>query len=165
MAGLLGESIASLPTTLYISLVSDMCVNNLYRRCSYTTEAEDYEKCRWSTSEMIQKIATGDYMAFGMFLLQDDNGEEVTVIKRDHIHDGAESVTQAILVKWLTSGAAPTRTYQHLIECLRQSELGALADSVAEMAGMPTYMCQTVFILVQTSKSIAQSMTFSKFIV
>ena len=86
---------------------------------------------------LIQKIAAGDYTTFGMLLLQDDNGEEVTVIKRDHIHDGAVSVTQAILVKWLTSGAAPTRTYQHLIECIRQSELGTLADNViaAEMAG------------------------------
>ena len=86
--------------------------------------------------KMIQKVAAGDYMTFGMLLLQDDNGEEVIVVKRDHIHDGAESVTQAILIKWLTSGAAPTRTYQHLIECLRQSELGALADNIAEMAGM-----------------------------
>ena len=81
--------------------------------------------------KMIQKIAAGDYMTFGMLLLQDDNGEEVTVIKRDHIHDGAESVTQAILIKWLTSGA-PTRTYQHLIECLSLSELGALADNIAD---------------------------------
>ena len=115
--------------------------------------------------KMIQKIAAGDYMTFGMLLLQDDNGEEVTAIKRDRIHDDPESVTQAILVKWLTSCAAPTHTYQHLIECLRQSELGTLADNIAEMAGMPTYMCQMVFVLLQTSKSIAQSMTFLKFIV
>ena len=81
--------------------------------------------------KVIQKIAARDYMTFGMLLLQDDNGEEVTVIKRDHIHDGAESVTQAILIKWLTSGA-PNRTYHHLIECLRQSELGALADNITD---------------------------------
>ena len=91
--------------------------------------------------KMIQKIAAGDYTTFGMLLLQDDNGQEVTVIKRDHIHDGTESVTQAILIKWLTSGAASTRTYQHLIECLRQSELGALADNIAEMAGMCIHYC------------------------
>ena len=97
--------------------------------------------------KMIQKIAAGDYMTFGILLLQDDNGEEVTVIKRDHIHDGAENVTQAILIKWLTSGA-PTRTYQHLIECLSLSELGALAD---EATGMPTYMCKMVFVLTTTA--------------
>ena len=37
-----------------------------------------------------------------------------------------QSVTEAILQKWLTSDA-PTLTYHHLIECLRQSELSALS--------------------------------------
>ena len=49
--------------------------------------------------------------------------------RMDHIIRGAASVTEAILQKWLTSDA-PTRTYQHLIECLRQSELGALAEQL-----------------------------------
>ena len=62
-----------------------------------------------------------------MYLLRDDNGAMVALIEKDHIIRGAASVTEAILQKWLTSGA-PTRTYQHLIECLRQSELGALAE-------------------------------------
>ena len=78
---------------------------------------------------IIQTIAAHDYTTFGMYLLQDENGEEVELIKKNHIQDGAESVTQAILKKWLTSDA-PTRTYQHLIECLRQSELGALAELI-----------------------------------
>ena len=80
--------------------------------------------------KIIQTIAAGDYMTFGMYLLQDDNGVEVELIEKDHVHKGAESITQSILRKWLTSGA-PTRTYQHLIECLQQSELGALADLIA----------------------------------
>ena len=79
---------------------------------------------------IIPRIAAGDYMTFGMCLLQDENGDQVELVKRDHRQDGTESVTQAIIKKWLTSGAAPTRTYQHLIECLRQSELGALAEDV-----------------------------------
>ena len=46
MAGLSGESIAYLPPL--VTLVSNMCVkNNLYRRRSHTTEAEDDEKWRW----------------------------------------------------------------------------------------------------------------------
>ena len=81
--------------------------------------------------KIFQTIAAGDYMTFGMYLLQDDNGVEVELIEKNNIHKGAESVTQSILIKWLTSGAAPTRTYQHLIDCLRQSELGALADLIA----------------------------------
>ena len=81
--------------------------------------------------KIIQTIAASDYMTFGMYLLQDDNGVEVELIRKNNKEDGAEVVTQSILQKWLTSGAAPTRTYQHLIECLRQSELDALADLIA----------------------------------
>ena len=65
-----------------------------------------------------------------MYLLRDDNGAMVALIEKDHIiRCGAASVTEAILQKWLTSDA-PTRTYQHLRECLRQSELGALAEQL-----------------------------------
>ena len=84
---------------------------------------------------IVQEIAAGDYMIFGMCLLQDENGQEVELILRNYKQDGVERVTLAIIIKWLTSGAAPTRTYQHLIECLRQSELGALADSIATKTG------------------------------
>ena len=72
-------------------------------------------------------------------------GYQVELVKRDHRQDGTESVTQAIIKKRLTSGAAPTCTYQHLIECLRQSELGALAEDIANITageGMsPTISC------------------------
>ena len=78
---------------------------------------------------IIKEISAKDYMTFGMCLLQDDNGTAVDLLKKDHIHEGAQSVTRAILQTWLTSGA-PTHTYQHLIECLRQSELGALAELI-----------------------------------
>ena len=84
--------------------------------------------------KIIQTIAASNYKMFGMFLLQDKNGLAVDLIEKDHINKGAENVTQAILQKWLTSDA-PTRTYQHLIECLRQSELGALAELIAAKQG------------------------------
>ena len=79
--------------------------------------------------KIVQKIAAHDYTTFGMCLLQDENGEEVDIIEKDH--NGAESVTKEILKKWLTSGATP-RTYQHLTDCLRQSELGALAELIEQ---------------------------------
>ena len=83
--------------------------------------------------KIIETVAAGKYVMFGMRLLQDENGEQVELIERDQINrgKGAEAVTRTIIQKWLTSGAAPTRTYQHLIECLRQSELGALAEKIA----------------------------------
>ena len=55
--------------------------------------------------KIVQKIAAHDYTTFGLCLLQDENGEEVALLKKKHIHDGAESVTIAILQNWLTSDA------------------------------------------------------------
>ena len=81
--------------------------------------------------KIIETVAAGDYVTFGMCLLQDENGEQVKLIKKDN--EGAKDITEAILQKWLTSGGAPTRTYQHLIECLEQSELGALAEKIADI--------------------------------
>ena len=79
--------------------------------------------------KIVQTIAAHDYTTFGMCLLQDENGEEVDLIEKNHGRR-AEYVTRAIIQKWLTNGDESTRTYQHLIECLRQSELGALADQL-----------------------------------
>ena len=82
--------------------------------------------------KIIQTITAGDYDTFGMLLLQDENGAAVKILKKDNIHDGTESVTQAILQHWLETSDSSTHTYQHLIECLRQSELGTLADLIAD---------------------------------
>ena len=82
---------------------------------------------------VIQAIAAVNYKKFGMYLLRDDNVAMVDLIEKDH--KGAVSVTEAILKKWLASDA-PTRTYQHLIECLRLSELGALAELIAKTTGI-----------------------------
>ena len=90
---------------------------------------------------VIETIAADNYKKFGMYLLRDDNGAIVDLIEKDHIIKGAASVTEAILQKWLTSGA-PTRTYQHLIECLRQSELGALAELIANTTGVVQGECR-----------------------
>ena len=79
---------------------------------------------------IIPRIAAGDYMTFGMRLLQDKNGDQVELVKRDHRQDGTESVTQAIIKKWLTSSSGAATT-QHLIECLRKSGLDALAKDIA----------------------------------
>ena len=77
---------------------------------------------------IIPRIAAGDYVMFGMRLLQDKNGDQVELIKRDLRQNGTESVIQAIIRKWLASGAAPT--HQYLIECLKKSGLGALAKDI-----------------------------------
>ena len=84
--------------------------------------------------KIIQEIAAQGYIKFGMHLLRDEDGKEVRVIGKNH-KDDVEDVVHAIIEKWLSSSEAP-RTYQHLIECLRLSELGALADLIANYKGM-----------------------------
>ena len=76
---------------------------------------------------IITKVAAGNYRAFGIFLLQDENGEQVDLLEKNH-SCSIDTVVQKILKTWLDNG--PTRTYQYLIECLRQSGLGALADEI-----------------------------------
>ena len=85
--------------------------------------------------KIFQEIAAQGYItAFGMHLLRDENGKEVRVIGKNH-KDDVQDIVRAIIEKWLASSEAP-RTYQHLIECLRLSELGALADLIAISEGM-----------------------------
>ena len=80
---------------------------------------------------IIERIAAQDYITFGVHLLQDENGEGVRVIEKNH-KDDVQEVVRAIIKKWLASSEAP-RTYHHLIECLRLSKLGALADHIEGM--------------------------------
>ena len=81
---------------------------------------------------IIQVISAENFMTFGISLLKDENGTAVEVIKKDHIHDGVESITGAILKQWLASTSAP-RTYQHLIDCLRLTNgLDGLAELITE---------------------------------
>lgn len=90
-----------------------------------------------SDLKVIETIAAGSYESFGMRLLHDKNSVTVDLLKKNHIHEGAESITKAIIKEWVTV-ASPTApcTYQHLIECLRRSHrLGALADSIAAVVG------------------------------
>ena len=92
--------------------------------------------------EIIQRIAASNYQVhvFGMYLLNDENMTKVKVIKENHVHEGAEAITQAIMQKWLEVGEPTTpRTYEHLIECLKQSGLGALAEDIADALGGITY--------------------------
>ena len=106
---------------------------------------------------IILTIAAADYMTFGIYLLQDENGVMVDFIERNHRQYGSESVTYGIFKKWLTS-EAPTCTYQHLIECLRQSELGALAEEIVDARSTGTYgkLSQLVVATSQSALALLQ---------
>ena len=45
---------------------------------------------------IIPRIAAGDYMTFGMRLLQDKNGDQVELVKRDHRQDGIYPSMQVV---------------------------------------------------------------------
>ena len=77
---------------------------------------------------VIGKIA-GNYYDFGMNLLQDSNGVEVDIIVNNHIHHGTVAIAREILRKWICRGGS-TCTYQYLMDRLRESELGSLADEM-----------------------------------
>ena len=59
---------------------------------------------------IIERVAAGDYMIFGVCLFQDKNGDELEIIENDR--RSAKAITQAIIRKWLKNGG-PTFTYQH----------------------------------------------------
>ena len=81
---------------------------------------------------IIEKIAALDHFKFDINLLQDENGEAVRVIRKNH--KDAEGVVRAIIEKWLAGSSGAPRTYQHLIKCLRP-ELGAVADLIPRCQG------------------------------
>ena len=111
--------------------------------------------------KIIQTIGAGDYMTFGMCLLQDENGMEVELIEKNNINKGAEGVTQAILKKWLTSGAS-THTYKHLIECLRQSEMDALADNIAGIYMSLQSIKSTEVLMLMVASALSNTMSTCK---
>ena len=79
---------------------------------------------------VIEGIAA-HYVQFGIQLLQDANGTKVEVIKRNHIHEGVEEITRAILRQWLANGG-PTCTYSYLIDCIKAVRLETLAGNLED---------------------------------
>ena len=77
---------------------------------------------------IIGRIASR-YKPFGIQLLQDANGERVEVIRSDHINEGVEAITTAILQEWLKDRKLP-HTYSYLIKCIEAARLGALAEDI-----------------------------------
>ena len=71
------------------------------------------------------------YESFGTFLLNDDTGEKIAVIK-DNCKENSEKITFNILRDWV-GGDGITVSWESLIETLRKCELPMLADQI-EMA-------------------------------
>ena len=89
--------------------------------------------------KIIQRIAAGKYKDFGMYLLNDENMTEVDLLKRRHIHEGTEDITEAIILKWLQESEPTSHTWEHLIGCIRKCRLGALAGEIESALSSGVY--------------------------
>ena len=82
--------------------------------------------------DVIDTIAASDYSSFGMSLLEDVNGRKVDLIEKDERANGSSSVVKKILQEWIDRGK--DRTYRRLIDCIRESGMGAFAERIEAMA-------------------------------
>ena len=74
------------------------------------------------------KIGT-DYELFGTFLLQDNDGNKVKTIERSERGDPLR-ITVEILRQWLQGNGKLPVTWQTLVQCLRNSNLNVISDSI-----------------------------------
>ena len=83
---------------------------------------------------VIETIAAGDYQTFGMVLLNDENGQRIDLITKDLSDIKA---TETIIKQWLTGTISDTnpytRTYRHLVVCLKEAGMGALGDYLIQI--------------------------------
>ena len=70
------------------------------------------------------------YKSFGIFLLDDKNGNKTAVIEND-CRGAAEKITTAVLTKWLRGGGMDV-AWESLIEVLRNCKLISLANNIQE---------------------------------
>ena len=74
-------------------------------------------------------LRVGDkYDSFGIYLLNDDTGDKMAVI-RNNCQGDAEKITRAILTAWLRGGGISV-SWDSLVETLRKCELSLLADQI-----------------------------------
>ena len=83
---------------------------------------------RKRTIDITEEIGT-KYMKFGILLLKDKSGVKVTAIKQKHQGD-AEQINIEILQEWLAGRGKEPVSWRTLIEVLRKTGLGALADDI-----------------------------------
>ena len=78
--------------------------------------------------DIAAKIGT-DYELFGTFLLQDNDGNKVKTIERSERGDSLR-ITVEILRQWLQGNGKLPVSWQTLVQCLRNSNLNVISDSI-----------------------------------
>ena len=88
--------------------------------------------CADSTTINITKQIGDEYKCFGIFLLQDLNGQKVKSIKSKHQSDSSQ-INAEIFEEWLAGKGKQPVTWATLVEVLRDTELYSLADVISTM--------------------------------
>ena len=78
-----------------------------------------------------RKIGT-NYSQFGIFLLNDPNGDRVHNLECEY-RGNAEQINTEILREWATGRGKEPVNWETLTEVLRDIELGALASEIEEV--------------------------------
>ena len=86
------------------------------------------ERRRINIPEEISK----NYKKFGTFLLKDDNGTIVSGIERTNMYN-VDEINVAILEKWISGKGQKPITWDTLVNCLRDTDLNALANDIEEV--------------------------------
>ena len=73
-----------------------------------------------------------NYRSFGIFLLEDDYGAIVSVIE-GKMHFNSEKINEDILMQWIGGKGKRPFTWDTLVTCLRDVELGTLANDIEEV--------------------------------
>ena len=85
-------------------------------------------RCRDGRRINILKQVGENYYNFGVFLLNDDNGNEVDIIKENNKGD-IVSIVREIVKKWLAGTGMPV-SWKTLISVFEDIELKDLADKI-----------------------------------
>ena len=86
--------------------------------------------CADNTTINITKQIGNEYECFGIFLLQDSNGQKIKGIKSKHQSDPSQINTE-IFEEWLAGKGKQPVTWGTLVETLRDTELCTLADVIS----------------------------------
>lgn len=83
---------------------------------------------RDKTIDILESIGT-DYMTFGLFLLNDENGRIVSSIEKQRMQRSHE-INKDILDRWIAGNGLKPVTWNTLVKCLRKAKLHTLANDI-----------------------------------
>jgi hypothetical protein len=77
---------------------------------------------------LAEKIGT-DYMKFGIFLLEDDDGDRTNAIVKE-LHERAENINIEVFRQWIKGKGLKPVNWTTVVQVLQDIGLGMLAEDV-----------------------------------